>query len=72
MDRIDKLISVAELKDMTEDEWGIHLFAESVDQQMVKIAIELLVAKDPKILDIKRRSRKWKAQFGMQDTGKIH
>ena len=26
IDMIDKLISVAELKDMTEDEWGIHLY----------------------------------------------
>ena len=36
MDRLDKLISVAELKEMTKDEWGIHLFAEKADQQMAK------------------------------------
>ena len=51
MDKLDKLISVAEMNDMTEDEWGIHLFAEAADQQMTKVARELLATKDQKILD---------------------
>ena len=55
MDRPDKLVSVAVLKDMTEDEWGIYLFAESADQHMADIAMEPLVKKDPKILDMKKK-----------------
>ena len=50
-----QLISVAELEYLTKDEWGIHLFAEAADQQMAKVAMELLATKDPKILDIKKK-----------------
>ena len=40
---------MAELKDMTEDQWGINLFAEASDQQMAKIAMKFLATKDLKI-----------------------
>ena len=40
---------------MTKDEWGIHLFAENADQQMAKVAMEMLAALDPKTLDMKKK-----------------
>jgi len=40
---------------VTKDEWGIHLFAENADQQMAKVAMEMLAALDQKILDMKKR-----------------
>ena len=55
MDRLDKLVSVTELEDMTKDEWGIHLFAEATNQQMTKVAMELLATKDPSILGMKMK-----------------
>ena len=39
-DRLDKLISGAELDKMTKDKWEIHPFAENANQQIVKVSME--------------------------------
>ena len=54
LDKLDKLVSVAELEEMTKEDWGIHLFAENSDQQMAREAMELLATQDPQILDLKK------------------
>ena len=38
-----------------KDEWVIHLIMENADQQMTKVAMELLATRQPKILDMRKR-----------------
>lgn len=50
--KLESLMSVAELKNMTEDDMIMHLFAETANTTMSKLALELLLKTDPKVQDL--------------------
>jgi hypothetical protein len=45
--QLETLMSVAEFKEMSADEFIIHLFAETADSTMSKIALEILSTTKP-------------------------
>ena len=49
IERVRTLVEVVELNYITSDELGIHVFTESVDQTMSKLAIEELAKKKPSL-----------------------
>ena len=53
LERLHNILEVAEVESMTADELGIHIFAESVDSTMIKLALDILANDDPKITKLK-------------------
>ena len=53
IERLRTLVEVAELNNITSDELGIHVFTESADQTMSKLAIEELAKKKPSLKQLK-------------------
>ena len=49
IERLLTLTEVAELENITADELGIHVFTESVDQTMTKLALEELAKVKPSL-----------------------
>ena len=73
LERLHNILEVAEVETMTPDELCIHIFAESVDSTMTKLALDILVEDDPKITKLKHTVRasevsKWCNQ-GNQNKG---
>ena len=48
-------MSVAEFEKMTSDEMILHLFAETADSTMSRLALEILSTGDPKNADLRTR-----------------
>ena len=46
-------MSVAELDSITGDEMGIHLFDECADNQMARLAMDLLAKENPTMQELK-------------------
>ena len=55
--QLEKLMSVAEFDKMTPDEMIIHLFAETADSTMSKIALETLSSCSPSIADLREGAK---------------
>ena len=49
LERVHKMIEVAEVESITPDELGIHIFAESVDPTMAKLELDVLSQEVPTI-----------------------
>ena len=72
MENLSKLYSVAEYDKMTGDEFQIHLFIESGDSQLSKIATELLGKDNPTMYKLKIKVKEtenstwysWKKEYG--------
>jgi hypothetical protein len=53
--QLEKLMSVAEFEKMTSDKMILHLFAETADSIMSRLALEILSAVDLKVADLRTR-----------------
>ena len=53
LERIHKMLDVAEVETMTPDELGIQIFAERVYSTMTKLALDVLVEDGPTITKLK-------------------
>ena len=49
IERLRTLLEVAEVENITADELGIHVFTESVDPTMTKLAVEELATEKPSL-----------------------
>ena len=47
LDKLGRLLSVAEFDSITGDEMVIHLFAESADTQMARLVMDMLEKENP-------------------------
>ena len=55
LQNLEKNMEICDWESMTKDEFLIHLFAESADMTMSKIAMEILSSKNPKIADLRSK-----------------
>jgi hypothetical protein len=52
---LEKLISVAEFEDMTKEQMVIHLFAETADSTMSKLALDILSTTNPTLAELRTK-----------------
>ena len=57
LERLHNILEVAEVETMTQDELCTHIFAESIDSPMTKLALDILAEDDPKITKLKHTVR---------------
>ena len=52
---LEKLISVAEFEDMTKEQMVLHLFAETADSTMSKLALDILSTQNPTLAELRTK-----------------
>ena len=52
---LEKLMSVAEFETMTKDQFILHLFAETADATMSKLALDILSSPNPNVADLRNK-----------------
>ena len=55
MQKLEKSMEVCEWETMSKDEFLTHLFAESADMTMSKIAVEILSGKKPTVAELRNK-----------------
>ena len=55
LQKLEKNMEICDWESMTKDEFLIHLFAESADMTMSKIAMEILSGKKPTVAELRNK-----------------